>query len=254
MRMKYILSLVTAVFVSGCVSDNSENVGTVKQEFHAWANYHWTRTSDQVYLDLAENLTPNWEPYLTVAASDWNTSSVLEATIVPGTNSVKRCKPVPGRIEICNSKYGRNGWLGIAQIWASGNHITQAVVKINDTYFSMAQYNNASLKQQVVCQEIGHTFGLDHQDESFNNTNLGTCMDYTSNPIGNEHPNLHDYEELETIYAHADGLAPSVILESSSEDLGSLIVDDGHQQKYVHKLGNNEWLITHVFLARQIRA
>jgi hypothetical protein len=66
-----------------------------------------------------------------------------------------------------------------------------------------------------MCQEIGHTFGLDHQDETFNNANLGTCMDYTNDPDGgsggavaddpsNEHPNAHDFEQLETIYAHTD--------------------------------------------------
>jgi hypothetical protein len=40
-----------------------------------------------------------------------------------------------------------------------------------------------------MCQEVGHTFGLDHQDENFNNTNLGTCMDYTNDPSTNQHPN-----------------------------------------------------------------
>jgi hypothetical protein len=51
-----------------------------------------------------------------------------------------------------------------------------------------------------MCQEVGHTFRLDHQDEKFNNVNLGTCMDYTSDPDGslngelsNLHPNAHDY-------------------------------------------------------------
>jgi hypothetical protein len=58
-----------------------------------------------------------------------------------------------------------------------------------------------------MCQEVGHTFGLDHQDENFNNPNLGTCMDYTSDPDGpptNEYPNAHDYDELDSIYAHLD--------------------------------------------------
>ena len=58
-----------------------------------------------------------------------------------------------------------------------------------------------------MCQEIAHDFGLDHQDENFNNANLGSCMDYTSDPDGppsNEHPNLHDFEEIEAIYAHLD--------------------------------------------------
>ena len=53
-----------------------------------------------------------------------------------------------------------------------------------------------------MCQEVGHTFGLAHQDEDFNNGNLDTCMDYTNNPESNQHPNSHDYEQLATIYSH----------------------------------------------------
>jgi hypothetical protein len=59
----------------------------------------------------------------------------------------------------------------------------------------------------VTCQEIAHDFGLDHQDENFSNPNLGSCMDYTSDPDGppsNEHPNQHDYDQLVTIYTHLD--------------------------------------------------
>jgi hypothetical protein len=58
-----------------------------------------------------------------------------------------------------------------------------------------------------MCQEVGHTFGLDHQDENFNNANLETCMDFTSDPDGpptNEYPNQHDYDQLATIYKHLD--------------------------------------------------
>ena len=52
-----------------------------------------------------------------------------------------------------------------------------------------------------------HILGLDHQDTTFNNTNLGTCMDYTNNPLeppSNVDPNQHDYDELVTIYSHLD--------------------------------------------------
>jgi hypothetical protein len=55
-----------------------------------------------------------------------------------------------------------------------------------------------------MCQEIGHIFGLDHQDENFGNGNLGSCMDYTNDPSSNQHPNEHDYEMLDTIYSHLD--------------------------------------------------
>lgn len=62
-----------------------------------------------------------------------------------------------------------------------------------------------------MCQEIAHDFGLDHQDENFSNQNLGSCMDYTNDPDGggaygpsNERPNQHDFDQLVSIYAHAD--------------------------------------------------
>jgi hypothetical protein len=52
-----------------------------------------------------------------------------------------------------------------------------------------------------MCQEVGHDFGLGHQDES--GADLGTCMDYAT-ALDNQHPDAHDYEQLELIYAHLD--------------------------------------------------
>ena len=87
----------------------------------------------------------------------------------------------------------------------SADHITKAVTKLNDTYFNTATYNTPAWRRLVTCQEIAHDFGLDHQDEDFDNVNLGTCMDYTSDPREpNQHPNEHDYAQLEAIYAHLD--------------------------------------------------
>jgi hypothetical protein len=112
---------------------------------------------------------------------------------------------VSGTAQVCNALYGNNGWLGLAQIWAgSDSHITQATVKLNDTYFNTATYNTVAWRSLVMCQEVGHTFGLDHQDEDSNNPPLGSCMDYSSDPTPNQHPNAHDYEELEIIYGHLD--------------------------------------------------
>jgi len=110
-------------------------------------------------------------------------------------------------VEVCDAKYGNNGWLGLATVWFSNSHITQGTVKLNDTYFNTSAYDTLAWRNLVSCQEVGHTLGLDHQDTNFDNTNLGTCMDYTSNPLGppdNEHPNQHDYDELGIIYQHLD--------------------------------------------------
>lgn len=171
---------------------------------HSWGNYHWARTSNPFSLKLGDNVNAVWDSHLRMASSDWSQSRVLDTSVVDGGTAPRRCRPTSGRVEVCNETYGNNGWLGIAQIWASGSHITQGVVKLNDTYFNTPAYNTDAWRQFVMCQEIGHTFGLDHQDENFSNANLGTCMDYTNNPSSNQRPNTHDFNQLETIYSHLD--------------------------------------------------
>jgi len=158
---------------------------------HSWGGYHWARTSNPFTLKVGDNVSSKWDSYLDEAIGDWNASTILDLTKVNGSTSPRTCKA-----------------LGLAQIWVSGSHITKAVAKVNDTYFNTSTYNKPAWRRLVMCQEIAHDFGLDHQDEKFNNANLGSCMDYTSDPDGppsNEHPNAHDFEEIESIYAHLDG-------------------------------------------------
>ena len=171
---------------------------------HSWGNYHWERTSNPLKLELGDNVTTAWDGYLATTSSDWNVSDVLQTSIGIGGTVAKKCRPTTGRAEICNETYGFNGWLGVAQIWVSGSHIIQGTVKVNDSYFNNAPYNTLEWKNLVMCQEVGHIFGLDHQDEDFSNVPLGTCMDYSNDPKPNQHPNTHDYDQLETIYAHVD--------------------------------------------------
>lgn len=188
--------LVMAVFVAAPSAD------------HAWGNYHWARSSNPLRLDVGDNVSSVWDGHLDSAIADWNQSRVLSFTKVTGGTSSKNCRPTAGRIEVCSDSYGNNGWLGIAQIWVSGSHITQAITKVNDFYFSRQPYDHPDWRQLVMCQEIAHDVGLDHQDEDFDNPNLGSCMDYTSDPDGppdNTRPNKHDYDQLEAIYSHLDG-------------------------------------------------
>lgn len=199
MRRRFLLALgVFAVVASLFASTAAAN--------HSWGGYHWARTANPFTVKLGNNLTGPWPAILSTTSADWSKSTVLDTTIVPGQSSNRRCKPTSGQDEICNGTYGNNGWLGVAQIWlASGTlHITQGTVKLNDTYFNTPTYNTTAWRNLVSCQEVGHTFGLDHQDTNFNNANLGTCMDYTNDPSTNQHPNQHDYDELVTIYSHLD--------------------------------------------------
>jgi len=174
------------------------------QADNAWGNYHWERSANPFSLDLGNNVSPTWDGHLDTASSDWSVSSVLDTTVVAGSTSPKRCRPKGGRIEVCSNSYGNNDWLGLAQIWVSGEHITRGAVKVNDTYFDTEDYDTTAWRNLVMCQEVGHIFGLAHQDEDFYNPNLGSCMDYTNDPGTNQHPGAHDYQTLETIYQDLD--------------------------------------------------
>ena len=86
---------------------------------HSWENYHWARTANPFTLKVGDNMSTAWDAYLSTASADWSFSSVLGTAVVPGLTTAKRCKPAAGRVEACNSTYGKNGWLGVAQIWIS---------------------------------------------------------------------------------------------------------------------------------------
>ena len=198
------MGIKTRVALAACVALGAV---TPASAGHSWGNYHWARTANPLTLKINEALSPTWEPYLQTAMNDWATSTVLNfnpTSAVSSNTNAKRCNPIAGQVLVCNAAYGQRGWLGIASIWASGSHITQGTTKLNDSYFNLAQYNTPAWRQFVTCQEIGHDFGLAHQDENFTNPNLGSCMDYTNNPTSNQHPNAHDYGQLESIYAHLD--------------------------------------------------
>lgn len=229
---------------------------------HSWGGYHWARTSNPFALKLGDNLSSAWKSYLVAASSDWTQSTLMNTTVVAGGSNPRNCKAIAGRVEVCNSTYGNNGWLGIASISiTAGTHITKGSVKMNDTYFNSPTYNTPDWRQMVVCQEVGHTFGLDHQDENFSNPNLGTCMDYTSSPASNTEPNAHDYDELVTIYSHLDN---TTTIDSSASVFYAADIDhddprtwgrlvrrssDGRSEVYELDLGAGAKTVTHVLWA-----
>ena len=247
---------------------------------NAWSKYHWERTTDiPLALSFGDNtgssaLSPLWSAHLTSANADWNASAVLSNTVEPGrATSTDTCTPAAGYVEVCAQDYGESGWLGVAGIWVTrgkDKHITRGYVKLNDFYHAQSPYNTDDWRQLVTCQEVGHIFGLAHQDESFTNANLGTCMDYTSDPTGNTQPNAHDYDQLLAIYdghhlndgddgggggngggngggrGRPDGVGPA-----HSEFGRAIHADpDGRPDVFELDLPNGEKLITHVTWAR----
>ena len=196
-------------------------VGSPALAGHQWGTYHWSKGSAELAVPVGDNVTSVWDSYLEVAVGNtksgadtgpdksWNDTDGIQSPLGDGGTTARRCKAAAGRIEVCNLTYGNTGWLGIAGISISGGHIVSGYTKLNDTYFNTTKYNTPAWRRLVMCQEIGHNYGLDHTDETFDNANHGTCMDYTNAPSGgvlngfnygpsNEYPFAHDYEMLES--------------------------------------------------------
>jgi hypothetical protein len=230
---------------------------------HSWGTYHWARTSNPFKLKIGNNLSSNWVSHFRTSNTDWSKSTVLDLVEVAGTAN-RRCSMVAGTVQVCNGTYGSNGWLGLASInITGGDHITQGTAKMNDTYFNSATYNNPNEKLHVMCQEVGHTFGLGHTSEDGSSQN--TCMDYFSNTGANAtnttstHPNAHDYALLESKYAHLDTtttVSASTAAVAASEEVtdnpnswGRLMSQsaNGRSSTYEREHHNGSRTITHVF-------
>lgn len=253
---------------------------------HSWGSYHWARTGNPVALTINTALTGSWPQYVGPAVSQWDQSNVLALS---GPNPVnagtKKCNPIPGQILVCNALYGQRGWLGIASIWANGDHITQGTTKLNDTYFNTARYNTPAWRAMVACQEIGHDFGLGHVNETFTDPNTGSCMDYSNDPSGtagtngtnaNIAPDQHDFDQLATMYGHGDSTTTATASTNfgirqvgraapqpvPGEGVGDTMADwgtpvhrdgKGRPDVFVKSLGGGHKVITHVFWALEAK-
>jgi len=182
---------------------------------HSWNGYHWAGNGSTLSVRVNTAIASKWDSSVSTAIGDWNKSTELSLATQTAAVDPKKCSPIAGQVLVCDAAYGRRGWLGIASIWLESGtkHITQATTKLNDSYHDSAPYNQPAWRSLVACQEIGHDFGLDHQDENFNNANLGTCMDYTNDPTGtkgtngtlaNTAPSTTDFQHLDAIYAVLD--------------------------------------------------
>lgn len=210
---------------------------------HSWGDYHWATTDGVARPLVVDNTTGSWPGRVAIAVSDWNSSPHIDSDLTSGTNNPRRCSMYADTIQVCNAAYGQTGWLGIASISLSGGHIVAGSTKLNDTYFAYQQYNTETWKQLVTCQEIGHDYGLGHQNEDFSTDETTSCMEYTSLPEGNEHPDNHDYQELAAIYGHNEGGSTG---GGGGGDTGGPGKGNGNgkgKNKFVGEVGNTraEW-------------
>lgn len=247
---------------------------------HSWGGYHWAFKTTPFTLQVGNNMSGTWAGYLLNTVNLWNASGSyplrVQPVLVTGTASKRNCSMVAGTTQVCNGKYGYNGWLGLASINISGLHITQGSAKMNDTYFNLATYNNPNERLHVVCQEVAHTFGLGHQSET--GASLNTCMDYFSNTgsqssnTASTTPNAHDFEQLNIIYGsgHTTSDGYNSALQSAMPAVANSGVDitddprswgalihqsaNGRSSIYERRNSNGSKTLTHVYWAEETAA
>ena len=117
--------------------------------------------------------------------------SLWDTTVVTLVNS-----STP-KLRLFYGAYGQNGWLGLASLTSvTSCHINSATSQLNDTYLRDTSRYSQTAVNHVSCQEVGHTFGLNH-----NRTQTNTCMNDQVLTAGNQ-INQHDRDQLDSIYAH----------------------------------------------------
>ena len=173
-----------------------------------WNDFHHERTANPFMVNLGDNVTGVWDGLLTNVSTDWTVSDVLDTPVVVGIPSgCDRDNKVLGTVQVCNVNPGKNGWLGLASVdLDAALHILAGTALVNDSYFDDPDsdiYDDDNARRHVLCQEVGHILGLDHQKSpkrwSCMNDNFGLFHS------GFVSPNVHDYETLEGIYGHVDG-------------------------------------------------
>jgi len=197
------------------------------------------RRGDFMGLEIVvENaLDESWVPYFEDYVRQWDDGNPdalrLNTVRVPVDND---CDPLPGRIKVCNGNYGNTDWDGINYFLTSGPYIQWSTSKMNDYHL---EQDTEARKKYTMCHELGHAFGLHHTDENHHNANLGDCMDYTMQPLGNLVPGEYNYELLALLYGTIppEGIQP----EENTQDIPSESVKEKYKKgvKKMEETGNS---------------
>ncbi|MFB3111517.1 MAG: hypothetical protein ACE10G_05740 [Gemmatimonadales bacterium] len=192
---------------------------SVAQADNQWGSYQWERDGvDPLTITIGDNHSqidpslPNWSQIFDSVVADW-ASSADGGFGGDHFGAVDSGSP-EGNVQSYNEAYGDNGWLGLATIWISrgkNKHITRGESKVNDTYVTLEDYYGFDEPiewQHVMCQEIGHTFGLEHNREGATGGEPDdSCMNDQTRPLRYPFPNVHDtvMYNSEAMYGHDHG-------------------------------------------------
>jgi hypothetical protein len=246
LRVLVVALVVGAVFGAGRGPASAD---------HGWRDYHWPHSGAEARVRIVDSVTNEWNATLNQAVDRWNRSVVLRGVIDAGDLSGRRsCTPARRTVRVCNDAYGTSGdWnrvVGLTTIRAdAAGHILEAKVQFNESYLDsnspdFRYLNDPTAWREVVCHELGHAFGLDH------NSGNGSCLRAVIAPGGFfPTPNGHDYEQLEINYHRGRNDPRGSAAPATEETIadGPPRLDPGHDDDHtvrVRDLGNGETEVT----------
>lgn len=152
------------------------------------------------------------------------------------TDSATRLNcPMPtsyGRVRVCNhSDYTFSGaGKATIRVRLPQGHIQRGKVRVKNS-------TEEAARRPLLCQEIGHTLGLDHRQTT------ASCMHQNASAAANS-PDGHDYGQLEN-QTHSHGGESLTGGTNGDLDRGGGIQDgcDGFVCVDVESTGDGEWLV-----------
>ena len=189
-----------------------------------WGNNHWA--SSNLNMTVSDSGFDSGATQLML--DKWRTGNLNPQFISSGK----------GDIVVTTGK-GRT-WFGRAQIWIDGTgHITKGQVKMNTTLLAQYGYGQAATTH-VLCQELGHVFGLTH-------TAAASCMNDNNTTLGYyQLPSPHDLALIDDIYTpHGDAESGS----DSGDTGGSDCPPKSRSPKCSNAASSGHWVTVHTFWA-----
>ena len=198
-------------------------------------------------VEFLNALDSSWQVEFQLGIADWDYGNPDALTLSSTQIDIEtKCSHVEGKVKVCNGDYGSTNWRGLCEVLQDRDgFITSANVRMNEFYLA----SEPEARQYSMCHELGHSFGLPHSDEDFENEDLGNCMDYTFNWDINKHPDETNYSYLSNLYGVVGGRrlrrrqleskrqsTPSHILSQMSEAVKKLEQEPHNSRKHGWRL------------------